>query len=253
MLEECSSLIRANAAEAHWIAFYRTQEPGFGFNIRAGGLGTASETWKAETLARRSASQKAIAADPAEKQRRSIRGKKFFNRPDIRAKAIEANRENFAALKTPEFFARVGAATKRRWEDPVFRKAQTEKLTRARRDPEDPRNVRKSSKHAGVSWDKLNDKWVVRVRGKNLGRFSDETEATRVAEKALLAHRLAEGEDVRPDLQRLAGHQDVDGGPSAPSDAVALAGALEGRTARARVLRGGGEGVADGAIGQRNS
>lgn len=44
------------------------------------------------------------------------------------------------------------------------------------------------SRYKGVSWDTHHGKWVARFRGKNLGRFTDETLAARAFDDAAFEH-----------------------------------------------------------------
>ncbi len=204
VLEVCSSLAEANDAEARWISLLCTQDPVKGFNIRSGGLGTFCETWKAETIARRSAAQKAIAAEPAEIARRKARGRAQWQDPEMRARNIAASKagrespeyqaklaermaKNAIAerarrkakslarrkgrhIETAEDFARRSAKMKRLWSEASFREKVTNKI-RASRTPE---------------WRAVQSERLKIVMGKPevRAKFADSRRANREADEA---------------------------------------------------------------------
>ena len=63
-------------------------------------------------------------------------------------------------------------------------------------------NPTKTSKYKGVNWDKQRQKWLVRFRSKNIGRFLDEDEAGLLYKKALDEYNLQQ-KKILPITERI--------------------------------------------------
>lgn len=128
VLETCSTIEEANAAEEKWIVHFNARDPLFGFNIQRGGLHVPHS----------------VSGDyreaPDFKEKASARSKAVWADPEKRANILAGTQE---AIRKPEVRAKLSAAVTELWKDPEFRERNL-KAAAAGRTPEVREKLRRN-------------------------------------------------------------------------------------------------------------
>jgi hypothetical protein len=176
ILETCSTLEEANAAEQKWIIHFRSNETEFGFNLIRGGSHiphSITNPWDRPGYRERNmAASKAALNTRESRMRRSAASKKMWADPEFREKNIAAVKESHAR---PEVRARLSAAQTGK----VLSAEHRAKISAndASRRPEVRKKLSESTKRV-MSDPAFREKFAANFRGK---KHSEETRAKIIA------------------------------------------------------------------------
>ena len=148
VLEVCETLEVANLAESKWIDHFNSRDPQFGFNLAPGGEhrphSIRKNPWDdPEYREKAIQSLKNIWSDPKKRAEASVTSKIISNKPEVRANMLamlhtslmkpEVREHRISALSIsltkPEVLANRASASKRNWEDPIFRKSISDSIS----------------------------------------------------------------------------------------------------------------------------